>query len=638
MRKFKNLQKNCLFFLLCALLAPNISFAAETPAPPSSQVTILAPEGLENKEQADLERQYRFDYRNKEMLLSPYAASAASPDGGISEAELQAISEKEKLYRYFGIATELHKEGKNEEAAEILKYILIKNPNDEYVKNYLKKIADGVEAKRKSWGKTVKEDAKLLKAKQIRDLTREGLDAYKKRDFDSALLKFVDVLALDPNNNTAKEYVKELKNFYLKEVRVENIVTDWALPDKKKEEQDKPDLSSLTKEEPFTKEEKDFREKIPQETQKQKIPTEEDVFNSIEAPEYKEIFNYYMQQAKERAGQKDMEGAYKACKMIFLIVPLSEEKKLKIISQLEAIAKEKDLDPQVKKAGAKLLDETEKSFVDNKQGAPNDFKLGGLAKQYLDQVEFQQLVLDKRADKLLEQTELGFKVEDIIGQKREIERKSRYFTLGPGDILQISVRDHPELSGNVQIKLDGEIVLPLTNDIVMAKGLTVDELTQEVSKAMQRYVKDPQVNVTVTEYKSKIFYVVDEIGATPYPIARANFTLRDALFISDWGSNRALGRVLVIKPSLLHPVIKTVNAFDLIYKGRLVNNVPIENGDVIYIPQTIVGKTNQVVTDLFAPLRALDSGMGSTNNIINAIRKFKGQNMAPIKEDLTASD
>jgi hypothetical protein len=83
--------------------------------------------------------------------------------------------------------------------------------------------------------------------------------------------------------------------------------------------------------------------------------------------------------------------------------------------------------------------------------------------------------------------------------------------------------------------------------------------------------------------------------------------LRDALFLSDWGNNRALGRVIVIKPDKVYPVVKKIDAFDIIYRGNLANNVKIDDGDVVYVPMTIVGKTTQTVNDTVAPFIAIKS-------------------------------
>ena len=552
--------------------------ASETPITTPASPAILAPSGLQPKEQAQLEQQYRQIFRDKEMLLSPYISGAAA-GVDIAETEIKEQLEQEKAYRYFGVARNLYQAGRLEEAIEILKFILYKNPDDEYVKYYLKKWQAEFESQETGWQETSKKDIALLKQRKIDELIQDGIAYYKQKEYDLALLKFADVLGLQPHNFTAQEYMNKLKDHYLKEVRADRIVQDW---------QAKPA------------------------TEKQTLASEISLESFQPPTEFREIFNYYISHAKQFAEEANQEAAYKSCKIAFLVTPLPEEIKTRIVLEIQKIAAQaKYKETSIAQAAEKFLAQEEM----DRQGLAGT----GVIEKLLDNAELKSIVLKKRSVNLLDKAELGLRVENIIAQKKQEEIRSRSFTVGPGDVLQVSVRDHPELSGKVIVDLKGQVALPLVNDIVKVKDLTLDEVTAAATEALKRYVKEPNVNVRILEYKSKIFYVVDENGATPYPITRANVTLRDALFISDWGPNRALGRVLVIKSSKLHPIIKKVDAFDLVYRGNLINNLKIENGDVIYIPMTAAKKITTAITDTFEPIRAA-KGAGDTIIDIEAQR------------------
>lgn len=571
-----------LIFALLIFFGKASSLAQEqapttSPAPP----TILAPSGLTPKEQAVLERQYREIFRGKEMLLSPYISGAAA-GVDITEAETKEQLEQEKSYRYFDVAKSLYQAGRLEEAIELLKFILYKNPDDEYVKYYLKKWQAEFASQETQWQGTSKKDAALLKQNKIDELTQEGIVYYQQKQYDLALLKFADILGLQPNNPTAKEYMNKLRDYYLKEVRADRMVQDW---------QAKPDR------------------------EKQILPSEINLETFEPPTEFREIFYYYINQAKQYAREGNQEAAYKSCKIAFLVTPLPEEVKTRIVLEIQkiaAVAKYKETGIEQTAEELLMQEEMENRGLES-----------GIVERLLDKSEMRSIILEKRSANLLDQTELGSRVENIIAQKKQQEIRSRAFTLGPGDVLQISVRDHPELSGRVAVRLKGDIVLPLVNDVVMAKDLTLDEIKDAVTEALKRYVKEPSVNVSIEEYKSKIFYVIDENGATPYPITRANMTLRDALFIADWGADRALGRVLVIKPSKTHPLIKKVDAFDLVYRGNLMNNVKIENGDVIYVPLTIPKKFTTTLKGVFEPVKEVQSDMDTMINIESDTRKMR---------------
>ena len=117
---------------------------------PAESTAILAPEGLEERERANLERTYRFQYRNKQRILSPNLSPTLS--GGIPiEQQERAETEQERYYRYFAVAMELKEEGRFEEAAEILTFLSDRNPGDAYVKRCLDQIRCKNEFSTRRW-------------------------------------------------------------------------------------------------------------------------------------------------------------------------------------------------------------------------------------------------------------------------------------------------------------------------------------------------------------------------------------------------------------------------------------------------------------------------------------------------------
>jgi len=496
--------------LFFSAIGAGICVAQEQAQTISADPVVFAPSGLSEKEQSELERQYRQKYRHKDIVLSPYISyPGASVDG--AEITDAVTIEKEKLHRYFGIASQLEEEGRLKEAVEIMKYLSYKDPDDEYIKSYLQRLERRLKGQDIEWKKTVEREARALRRKKINGLHREGRTYYRQKNYDMALVKFADLLSLDPNHDDANRYMKMLKVHFLKEISVDNIIEQWQSANA--------------------------------------------IDSKIETTDRGNYINRL----------------------------LDEEDK--ITQEVEMMLDKKD-------------------------------EVNDIIKEMLDEEELNYILARNRAKNMLDKADLGLRIEDMISKIKKEEKRSRVFTLGAGDTLQISVRDHPELSGSTTVRIKGDIIMPLTNEVVQAKDLTVEELTEKIKEKMERYVRDPAINITVLEYKSRVFYVIDESGSTPYPITRANFTIRDALFASDWGSGRALGRVIVMKPSKTHPIIKKVDAFDIIYRGRLANNIKIDNGDVIYIPMTAASKITEVIGDTIAPLSA-------TTSAIDELEAFK---------------
>lgn len=84
------------------------------------------------------------------------------------------------------------------------------------------------------------------------------------------------------------------------------------------------------------------------------------------------------------------------------------------------------------------------------------------------------------------------------------------YVIGVEDKLSIKVWKEPDLSGQVSVRPDGKISCLLVGDI-QAAGRTPRELTDAITKALSKYVREPVVTVTVDEINSFKVYVLGEV-------------------------------------------------------------------------------------------------------------------------------
>ena len=89
------------------------------------------------------------------------------------------------------------------------------------------------------------------------------------------------------------------------------------------------------------------------------------------------------------------------------------------------------------------------------------------------------------------------------------------YVLGPDDQIAIRAVDSPEISGKpFLIGLDGKITIPLIGR-VEAAGLTIEQLETTLNTQLKKYVQDPQISVTVEDFRSQpvsIFGAVTKPG------------------------------------------------------------------------------------------------------------------------------
>jgi polysaccharide biosynthesis/export protein len=86
------------------------------------------------------------------------------------------------------------------------------------------------------------------------------------------------------------------------------------------------------------------------------------------------------------------------------------------------------------------------------------------------------------------------------------------YIIGPSDDLTINVWKEPDLSGGVPVRPDGMISLPLINDIQAAGRTPMQLMNAIVEKLTALGVKSPLVTVTVTSIRSKVIYVLGQVG------------------------------------------------------------------------------------------------------------------------------
>jgi len=172
----------------------------------------------------------------------------------------------------------------------------------------------------------------------------------------------------------------------------------------------------------------------------------------------------------------------------------------------------------------------------------------------------------------------------------EAAQQTAEYVIGPGDRLGIFVYDNPQLSTELPVRPDGRISTPLVPD-VMAAGQTPAALARILTERLTKYVKDPNVTVMVRDFIGPFDRQVRVIGeaADPQGIAyRAHMTLLDVMIMTKGLTRFAAGNSAVIVRTLPGggQVRLPVHISDLIKDGDITQNVEMQPGDTLIIPQT----------------------------------------------------
>ncbi|MDF3059258.1 MAG: polysaccharide export protein Wza [Rariglobus sp.] len=163
-------------------------------------------------------------------------------------------------------------------------------------------------------------------------------------------------------------------------------------------------------------------------------------------------------------------------------------------------------------------------------------------------------------------------------------------TLGPGDILNLSLFGSPDFTRKeVPIGPDGRINF-LEAQNVMAAGLTVDELRERLTEELGKFRRAPQPIVQPFAYRSKKYVVLGKV------VEKGVFTLERPITIIE-AVARARGletgladRNLVELADFSRSFLARggkhlpVNFEKLFLEGDLTQNIPLEPDDYLYFP------------------------------------------------------
>lgn len=163
------------------------------------------------------------------------------------------------------------------------------------------------------------------------------------------------------------------------------------------------------------------------------------------------------------------------------------------------------------------------------------------------------------------------------------------YVIGPGDSLQIFVWRNEELSTTVPVRPDGKISTPLVEDMV-AVGKTPSQLARDIETILGEFIRSPKVNVivaTAVSASSQVRVVGQAVNARAIPY-RDGLTVLDVVIDVGGLSEFAAGNraKLIRKTADGSQQEIRVRLEDLLEDGDLSQNIAVQPGDVLIIPES----------------------------------------------------
>jgi len=158
--------------------------------------------------------------------------------------------------------------------------------------------------------------------------------------------------------------------------------------------------------------------------------------------------------------------------------------------------------------------------------------------------------------------------------------------IGPGDSIRITVYQSPDLSMETRVNETGAISYPLLGRVQLA-GLTVTAAEQHIASELKRreFVRDPQVQIVVTQVRANQVNVLGQVGRPGrYPLDLTGMRLTEVLALAG-GIVAGVGSDTVVVTGTRNgtPFRKDVEMPRLFQAGNGAEDIVIAPGDTIFV-------------------------------------------------------
>jgi polysaccharide biosynthesis/export protein len=164
---------------------------------------------------------------------------------------------------------------------------------------------------------------------------------------------------------------------------------------------------------------------------------------------------------------------------------------------------------------------------------------------------------------------------------------SMTYRLGPGDRFSFLVRGRKDISvDDVIVSPDGQVALPRVG-LVTVQGMSLAEATEWMRSALEQYYEFPDVTLVMQQFNNNKAYVLGRVAKPGAVHFHGPGTVLEALALAGGlpadTQKSFLSRCMIVRGN---EMVVWIDLRELLENGNMALNARLQNGDVIYIPQS----------------------------------------------------
>ena len=209
------------------------------------------------------------------------------------------------------------------------------------------------------------------------------------------------------------------------------------------------------------------------------------------------------------------------------------------------------------------------------------------------------------------------------------------YIIGPGDVMEITLRQVNLTTETVTVRPDSNISFGLVEN-VKAGGRTLAEIDRDLTSAVSQFIKEPKIDVVVTEYNSKrvsllgavesISTASQQTGQGQYSLTKKTKVLDIILEAGGTTQDAQLSKVQLTRSAKTYTL-----DLSAALSGDQSHNVVLQAEDIVRVPGSGASKRVVVIGEVTLPDVFL---LSEDATLLDAMGQARGMTPMALRDDI----